>query len=135
MTTKHTAAYDREQEELNGYEYRNQQEAERITRHTAPTARPWTFVNNRITDSAGRRITIVAGDARPTSEDRANADYIVRCVNSHEKLVAAGKTALTAFRYLRDKDTQAWDLAVTPEICNAWDDLRAALAEAEKGKG
>lgn len=45
-----------------------------------------------------------------------------------EALTKAATGALTALRYLRDKDTAAWELSVTPEICNTWDDLRAALA-------
>jgi hypothetical protein len=53
---------------------------------------------------------------------------------AHSALVEAAQNALTALRYLRDKDTMAWDLSVTPEICNAWDDLRDALALAQKGK-
>lgn len=73
-----------------------------------------------------------------TDEDRANAELIIRSVNAAagmEALEKAAKSALAGFRYLRDKDTQAWDLNVTPEICNAWDDLRAALAAVEQLKG
>ena len=51
-----------------------------------------------------------------------------------KRLVEAGNLALEAFRYLRDKDTMAWDLSVTPEVCTAWDKLRAALRELE-GEG
>jgi hypothetical protein len=67
-------------------------------------------------------------------QDRADMELIVRAVNrdaAFDALLKAAKDGLTTLRYLRDKDTAAWDLAVTPEICNAWDDLRAAITSAE----
>lgn len=73
-------------------------------------------------------------------EAEANAQLVFEAVNQHhsllaerEKLREAATKALAAFRYMRDVDTQWWDFHVTPEICTAWDKLRAALND-QKGE-
>lgn len=71
---------------------------------------------------------------RAECKDAATAAKVVSdhaLAASVPKLVEAATEALEAFRYMRDKDPQHWDFHVTPEICTAWDKLRAALASAQ----
>lgn len=59
-----------------------------------------------------------------------HAAQIVADHNSKALLVEAASNALKSFRYMRDVDPQHWDFHVTPEVCTAWDTLRAALKAA-----
>jgi predicted HD phosphohydrolase len=56
------------------------------------------------------------------------AAQIVADHHAVPRLVEAASAALEALRYLRDVDPQHWDYHVTPEVCTAWDKLRAVLA-------
>jgi len=121
-----------------------------MTRHTAPapTARPWQAAN-RFTrsrpsnhdwtqnDSFTQVITTEAGDkvlpASSENEAKANVAHIVRCVNSHDRLVEVLRWALNADEMLYC-DCYLSE-GVDEETCTGkcvYAACVAALAEAEK---
>lgn len=86
-----------------------------------------------IQSKTGIYIAEVSSDAS-NEEAFANATYIVKAVNAHEKLVEASKAILNELRNLRDDEPSKWNELVSIELCNAWDLLKNALALAEKGE-
>jgi len=93
-----------------------------------PSPRPWTVFVDELEGSVtiqslsanyhqiARMDTTLKGLAPRSMLAEANAAYIVRCVNAHEKLVEACTIALGAFEHNNAID---------------WNILRAALAAAE----
>lgn len=90
---------------------------------------PWSVERGiLIRDAERNEVAAPPLSLRDNTKAKADAAFIVTAVNSHEALVTALEGALTALRYMRDADTQHWDFHVTPDVCNAWDAARTALA-------
>ena len=96
------------------------------------TPRPWKVTTTPFARGERVRIsgesTIVANvlsDPNKRMMSRANAELIVRAVNSHDQLVAALRRAIRYFDEA-EQHREAWGKMV--------DDFRAALAAAEGGE-
>lgn len=62
---------------------------------------------------------------------KSDAGLIVKAVNAHDAMVTAGNAMMKALRNARDMYPDQWQQIVTPAICTAWDQTKAALKLAE----
>ena len=83
-----------------------------------------------IRDKDDWRICSVHGfcNANKSNSDDEETDANARLIAAAPALYEAAERVLTALREARDSHPEAWDNCVTPNICTAWDRLRAALA-------
>jgi hypothetical protein len=103
-TSELSSDVDREQEEQDSYDYRNEQEAERVDgERAAHTPLPWR-VGGHPGDSSGTSWRQILADTQPYGPAfvgtalEADARLIARAVNAHAQLVAALEDELEAIR-------------------------------------
>ena len=60
-------------------------------------------------------------------------ESILHRVNTHAALVEACKTTMAIFRFLRDNESEVWDIMTknAPHLLTVWDHNKKALALAE----
>ena len=101
------------------------------------TETPWQICANDpagIEDSHGNMNLFVSGDVTSITEDKANAAYIVECVNAHEALTQQNKALRDALVRMKIAIAQIpvdftteWAHETCEEALSAVDQARAAL--------
>ena len=86
----------------------------------------WDVISVNIESPEGDRSIAMVNGPLLFDEPMANARLIAAAPDYH----AAAKKMMAALRYARDISPEIWDVFVTADLSEAWDDMKAAIAKA-----
>lgn len=98
---------------------------------------PWKYSKDRedVLASDGSPVVVSGFRLSGGGGPRSNREFLIRCVNSHDRLVAALEAAKTRFRLVMSAEGRGFGIHYI-EGCSeaAIEDIDAALAAAKEGQ-